>query len=194
MTAVQNALGIECPKCGKTNSLYAVPSEGDMTAYLGPWGSPEADAAAAEAFQGVCWNTAIVCNACGYAGPCESFKGEFASRLASKRKAWEELAKWLKEEEQYIEEEEMPSRPSDTAQTTGTIKVTRTSMITGKTTTLDLPITRQQLDAYLSGNVLLHDAFPDLAPPLREFIKTGVTPEEWQRCVLGPSSSKAEEE
>lgn len=90
--------------------------------------------------------------------------------------------------------EEATPRSGDTAQATGTIKVTRTSMLTGKTATLDLPITRQQLGAYLSGNVLLQDAFPELAPPLREFIKTGITPEEWQRCVIRTLQGEAEEE
>jgi hypothetical protein len=62
--------------------------------------------------------------------------------------------------------------------------ITRKSLISGEVHTLDLPVTEAQLQAY-EGGVLLQDAFPDLAAPLREFIKTGVTPEEWEARVLG---------
>jgi len=56
--------------------------------------------------------------------------------------------------------------------------VTRTSNITGITRTLDLPVTEEQLAAHKSGTLAQH-AFPDLSTDLREFIITGVTPEEW---------------
>jgi hypothetical protein len=64
------------------------------------------------------------------------------------------------------------------------MNITRKSLISGKLHTLDLPVTEAQLRAYADG-ALLQDAFPDLAAPLREFIKTGVTPEEWEARVLG---------
>jgi hypothetical protein len=67
------------------------------------------------------------------------------------------------------------------------MKITRTSIITGKVQTLNLPVTQEQLRAYERG-ALLQDAFPHLAPPERKFIKTGITPEEWQAQVLGPKS------
>ena len=69
------------------------------------------------------------------------------------------------------------------------MKITRTSQVTGTEHTLDLPITEEQLARYEDG-ALLQDAFPDLAPPLREFIKSGITPEEWQRNVLGIEPEK----
>ena len=56
--------------------------------------------------------------------------------------------------------------------------VTRTSNITGITRTLDLPVTEEQLAAHKSGTLAQH-AFPDLSADLREFIITGMTPEEW---------------
>ncbi len=56
--------------------------------------------------------------------------------------------------------------------------ITRTSIFTGNKRTLDLPVTQQMLDAYAAG-ALLQDAFPDLSIDDREFIKSGVTPEEW---------------
>jgi hypothetical protein len=63
------------------------------------------------------------------------------------------------------------------------MKITRTSLVTGKTHTLDLNITEAQIAAYEQGAVL-QDAFPDLPAPEREFIKTGITPEEWIEHVV----------
>ena len=57
--------------------------------------------------------------------------------------------------------------------------VTRTSMISGTTNSMELPVTQEQLDAYQYGDILLQNAFPDLDYRQREFIKTGITPEEW---------------
>lgn len=57
--------------------------------------------------------------------------------------------------------------------------VTRTSAFTGKTRTLDLPVTQEELDRYQNTRILLQDAFPHLSFADREFIKTGVTQEEW---------------
>jgi hypothetical protein len=68
------------------------------------------------------------------------------------------------------------------------MNITRKSLVSGKLHTLDLPVTEEQLRAYADG-ALLQDAFPDLAAPLREFIKTGVTPEEWEAQVLGKIAS-----
>lgn len=57
--------------------------------------------------------------------------------------------------------------------------VTRTSAFTGKVHTLDLAVTQEQLDLYANTATLLQDAFPHLSFADREFIKTGVTQEEW---------------
>jgi hypothetical protein len=53
--------------------------------------------------------------------------------------------------------------------------VMRTSMITGVTHTLDLPITQEQLDGYETGDSVLQNAFPELSEEDRDFIKTGFT-------------------
>lgn len=58
------------------------------------------------------------------------------------------------------------------------MNITRTSAFTGVTRTLDLPITEAQYDAWVEG-ATLQNAFPNLTPGQREFIKTGVTDEEW---------------
>jgi hypothetical protein len=61
------------------------------------------------------------------------------------------------------------------------MKVTRRSVLTGIVRTLDLNITDDEVEAYNSG-VLIQDAFPNLTPGEREFIKTGITDEEWDQA------------
>ena len=65
------------------------------------------------------------------------------------------------------------------------MRITRTSMLTGKIATLDLPVTVEQLAEYETG-AFLQDVFRHLPPPEREFIKSGITPEEWQTFVAAP--------
>lgn len=64
------------------------------------------------------------------------------------------------------------------------MQVTRTSMFTGKVHTLELQVTQDQLDRYTNTRMLIQEAFPQLSDAEREFIKTGVTPEEWD-AVFG---------
>ena len=59
------------------------------------------------------------------------------------------------------------------------MKVTRTSMVTGITRTIELPVTQEQIDVYHTGMGLLQDVFPNLTSGEREFIKSGITDEEW---------------
>ena len=68
--------------------------------------------------------------------------------------------------------------------------ITRLSMVSGKTHTLDLPVTEEQMAAFNRGK-LIQDAFPDLPAPLREFILTGITPEEWDETF--PEEDEDEE-
>ncbi len=58
--------------------------------------------------------------------------------------------------------------------------VTRVSTLSGITRTMDLNVTQDQLNRYEIGLGLLQDIFPDLPIGEREFIKTGITPEEWE--------------
>ena len=60
------------------------------------------------------------------------------------------------------------------------MNITRTSLYSRITRTLDLPVTEAQLDAWASGE-LIQNAFPNLSPDEREFLKTGITPEEWEQ-------------
>lgn len=56
--------------------------------------------------------------------------------------------------------------------------VTRTSMFTGNVHTMDIPVTESQIVAWENGQ-LIQNAMPNLSAGEREFIKTGVTPQEW---------------
>ncbi len=59
------------------------------------------------------------------------------------------------------------------------MKVARKSILTGKITELDLPITQHQLDTWTYRGGLVQDVFPNLDPYQREFIISGITEAEW---------------
>ena len=65
------------------------------------------------------------------------------------------------------------------------MKITRKSMITNKEHTLDINVSEEQLELYESGAVTLQDAFPHLSANEREFIKSGITPQEWEEMFGG---------
>jgi hypothetical protein len=56
--------------------------------------------------------------------------------------------------------------------------IERTSPLSGKTNTMDLDVTAEQFERWHSGT-LIQDAFGNLTADEREFIKTGITPDEW---------------
>jgi len=56
--------------------------------------------------------------------------------------------------------------------------VTRSSIISGITRTMDLNITPAQIIDYENG-MLVQDAFPNLNSSEREFFMTGITDDEW---------------
>ena len=64
------------------------------------------------------------------------------------------------------------------------MQITRTSMLTKITRTFNLNVTQQQLDNYANG-MLLQNAFPNLTPSEREFIKSGITDGEWKSFEEG---------
>jgi hypothetical protein len=57
--------------------------------------------------------------------------------------------------------------------------IARVSQLSGTPRILDLPVTQEQLSAYENG-ALLQNAFPNLSSADREFIKSGITNEEWE--------------
>ena len=62
--------------------------------------------------------------------------------------------------------------------------ITRTSPISGATHTLEVNCTPEQLAAWEAGT-LIQIAMPDVEAPLREFVKSGISPLEW-RQTFGP--------
>ena len=62
--------------------------------------------------------------------------------------------------------------------------VTRRSSYSNITRMWDMDVTQEQLDAYFDGKGLIHEIFPQLTADEREFIMTGITPEEWDELFL----------
>lgn len=59
------------------------------------------------------------------------------------------------------------------------MQITRKSPITGKVNTKNIPVTKEQMDNWIAGE-LIQKAMPNLTADEREFIKTGITAEEWE--------------
>jgi hypothetical protein len=58
------------------------------------------------------------------------------------------------------------------------MKITKQSQLSGKTNTMELDITSEQLVKYDNGE-LVQNTFPDLSSDEREFLISGITPKEW---------------
>jgi len=58
------------------------------------------------------------------------------------------------------------------------MKITKRSQLTGSTNTMYLDVTSEQLTIYEMRG-LVQNIFPNLSSYQREFIKSGITPEEW---------------
>ena len=63
------------------------------------------------------------------------------------------------------------------------IRVTKTSPFTGNTHTLEIPCSAEQLDAWRNGGANIQEIMPDVPAELREFLMTGITPEEWDKFI-----------
>lgn len=63
------------------------------------------------------------------------------------------------------------------------VHFTKRSPFTGEEYTMALPLTpeefERQFTAWARDGVLIQNAFPTLNADEREFIKTGITPQEW---------------
>jgi len=59
------------------------------------------------------------------------------------------------------------------------MQITKTSIFSGNTNTMELNVTQEQLTAWESG-VHIQVAMPQLNAEEREFVKTGMTPTEWE--------------
>jgi len=72
--------------------------------------------------------------------------------------------------------------------------VTKTSPFSGKTNTLDIDVTEEQIAAWQGGE-LIQRAMPNLTPDEREFLMTGITAEEWEDTFSnGRTCDRADEE
>lgn len=58
--------------------------------------------------------------------------------------------------------------------------VIRKSQYSGNLYTMELDVTPEQIARYEAGGILLQEAFPNLTPDQREFIKSGITSFEWE--------------
>ena len=58
------------------------------------------------------------------------------------------------------------------------MEVTRKSIVSGKIRTLNLPITNEQYNAWMKG-FPIQKVMPHLSADDCEFLKTGITKEEW---------------
>lgn len=57
--------------------------------------------------------------------------------------------------------------------------ITRKSLLSGITRSIELPVLQEQIDAWQSGT-FIQDAMPQLNDADREFILSGITAEEWE--------------
>lgn len=74
------------------------------------------------------------------------------------------------------------------------MKLRKRSPISGKTNEIDLPISEEDFavaELRWKRGAYIQDAFPTLSQNQREFIKTGITPSEWD--VMFPSEDKTDE-
>ena len=72
----------------------------------------------------------------------------------------------------------MPRVPLFTEREAKTMRITMRSGLTGVEHTLEIDVTDDQLSLWESGTNI-QDAMPHLSADEREFIMTGITPEEW---------------
>ena len=70
--------------------------------------------------------------------------------------------------------------------------ITRTSP-SGRSVTLDVPCTPEQYRLWESG-VLIQDAMPQVPAPLREFLTSGIPPDEWDTLLGSPDADEDYEE
>lgn len=60
------------------------------------------------------------------------------------------------------------------------MELERISDLTGVKHIREIPVTKKELDAWKASGVHIQNYFPQLTADDREFILTGVTPEEWE--------------
>ena len=64
------------------------------------------------------------------------------------------------------------------------MKIARKSQISNEINTLDLDVTEEQMERFenrVENGEMIQNIFPNLSAPDREFIKSGITPAEWEK-------------
>jgi len=59
------------------------------------------------------------------------------------------------------------------------MKITKTSILSNKTNTLDIQVSQDQITSWQNGEPI-QNAMPELSSDDREFLMTGITPDEWE--------------
>jgi len=62
------------------------------------------------------------------------------------------------------------------------MKIVRTSRVSAETNVMEIDVTREQI-AQWEGGMLIQDAMPNITSDEREFIMTGITPQEWDSMM-----------
>lgn len=57
--------------------------------------------------------------------------------------------------------------------------ITKTSLASGAINSREIDISPEDLRRWEAGGILIQDAFPHLSADDREFLMTGITPDEW---------------
>lgn len=73
------------------------------------------------------------------------------------------------------------------------MKIVRRSPFSGIIHEMDLPVTQEELNEYYSPQGrLIQDTWPNLTPGEREFIKTGITDDEWRAAFGDPEDENVD--
>jgi|TARA_R110000824_G_scaffold226314_3_gene414122 hypothetical protein len=64
------------------------------------------------------------------------------------------------------------------------MNITKTSQSSGNISSMEIDVTEDQLRAWSIGGRMIQEAMPNISPDEREFIKTGITPSEWDELFF----------
>ena len=68
------------------------------------------------------------------------------------------------------------------------MEITRRSRLSGRVTTREINVTQEQLDRWEAKDGLIQEIMPRVSAEDREFIMTGITPDEWDMTFGGDGS------
>jgi hypothetical protein len=67
----------------------------------------------------------------------------------------------------------------------GVMKISKRSPFSGEVNEREIDVTPEQIKTWHDG-AMIQDAMPDMNPDDREFLMTGITPEEWETHLTSP--------